>query len=82
MEGHHLIPCTPSNAKRFWEKNKANIDCIENIVCICPTCHRRIHFGSDKEKRKVIEQLYALKKKELENAGIEIGLEDLVRLYV
>ena len=81
MEGHHLIPCTPSNAKRFWEKNKANIDCIENIVCICPTCHRRIHFGSEEEKRKVIEKLYALKKTELEKAGIEIGIEDLVKLY-
>lgn len=81
MEGHHLIPCTPSNAKRFWEKNKANIDCIENIVCICPTCHRRIHFGSDADKREVIEKLYEVKKAELENAGIDIGIEELVKLY-
>ena len=34
-------------------KFKKNIDCIENIVCLCPTCHRRIHFGSDEEKRAI-----------------------------
>lgn len=81
MEGHHLIPCTPSNAKGFWKKCRRNIDCIENIVCICPTCHRRIHFGSDADKREVIEKLYEVKKAELENAGIDIGIEELVKLY-
>ena len=45
MEGHHLIPCTVSNTERFWSKER-NIDCPENIICLCPTCHRRIHFGS------------------------------------
>lgn len=50
MEGHHLIPCTASNAERFWSANKRNIDCVENIICLCPTCHRRIHFGSKDEK--------------------------------
>lgn len=81
MEGHHLIPCTPSNAKRFWKKCGRNIDCIENIVCICPTCHRRIHFGSDADKREVIERLYEVKKGELESARITIGLEELIKLY-
>lgn len=82
MEGHHLIPCTPSNAKSFWEKCRRNIDCIENIVCICPNCHRRIHFGSDADKREVIEKLYEVKKVELESAGITIGLEELITLYM
>lgn len=81
MEGHHLIPCTPSNAKEFWEEYGVNIDCIENIVCICPTCHRRIHFGSDADKREMIEQLYAVKKGELESVGIKIDLEDMIKLY-
>lgn len=82
MEGHHLIPCTPSNAKEFWDRFGANIDCIENIVCICPNCHRRIHFGSDADKREVIEKLYEVKKGELESARITIGLEELSGLYM
>lgn len=81
MEGHHLIPCTPTNAHAFWDKYKVNIDCPENIVCICPTCHRRIHFGSEAEKRKVIEKLYNVKKDELKKAGIGISMEELVELY-
>lgn len=81
MEGHHLIPCTPSNSQYYWDKDKVNIDCIENIVCICPTCHRRIHFGSDADKREVIEKLYEVKKAELERARIMIGLEELIELY-
>lgn len=82
MEGHHLIPCTPSNAKFFWDNYKKNIDCVENIVCICPTCHRQIHFGSDADKREMIEKSYEVKKVELESVGIEIGLEELSRMYV
>lgn len=81
MEGHQLIPCTPSNSQYFWEKYCVNIDCIENIVSLCPNCHRRIHFGSSKEKREVIETLYELKKAVLEDAGIIIGIEDLMKLY-
>ena len=45
MEGHHLIPCTVINAKHFSEKFNKNIDCIENIVCICPNCHRAVHLN-------------------------------------
>jgi len=81
MEGHHLIPCTSTNAQAFWDKYKVNIDCPENIVCICPTCHRRIHFGSEAEKREVIEKLYNVKKDELKKAKIGISLEELIELY-
>ena len=58
MEGHHLIPCTYSNAEYYWSNFKRNIDCVENIVCLCPICHRRIHFGSKEEKDTIIKSLY------------------------
>ena len=32
-----------SSQKNFLH---ANIDREENIVCICPNCHRAIHYGS------------------------------------
>ncbi|MFA6201416.1 MAG: HNH endonuclease, partial [Bacteroidales bacterium] len=44
MEGHHLIPCTVTNGEYFMEKFNKNIDCFENIVCVCPNCHREIHY--------------------------------------
>lgn len=81
MEGHHLIPCTYANTKHYWDSKGVNIDCPENIVCLCPTCHRQIHYGSNKEKRILIEKLYRLKHKELEKIGITLSLDDLFSLY-
>lgn len=81
MEGHHLIPCTYTNTKHYWDTLGVNIDCLENIVCLCPTCHRQIHYGSNKEKRILIEKLYNMKCKELKSVGITISLNDLFSLY-
>lgn len=81
MEGHHLIPCTASNAERFWSENKRNIDCPENIICLCPTCHRRIHFGSKDEKDALIRDLYNKRKLSLQAVDLDIAIEELLLLY-
>lgn len=81
MEGHHLIPCTASNAERFWSENKRNIDCPENIICLCPTCHRRIHFGRKDEKDAIIRDLYNKRKLSLQAADLDIAIEELLLLY-
>lgn len=81
MEGHHLIPCTYSNAKFYWENQGINIDCQANIVCLCPTCHRLIHYGADDVKRTLIEILYKGTKDKLKNIGIELTLDKLLKLY-
>ena len=81
MEGHHLIPCTSSNAELFWSKFKRNIDCVENIICLCPTCHRRIHFGSKEEKGTIIKSLYQKQILSLKTVGLDISIEELLSLY-
>lgn len=81
MEGHHLIPCNVSNSEYFWKKFKRNIDCEENIICICPTCHRCIHFGSEEEKIKIITDLFEKRNRELKKAGLTISLNELIDLY-
>ncbi|UPS45573.1 HNH endonuclease [Prevotella sp. E15-22] len=81
MEGHHLIPCTVSNVEHYWTKFGRNIDCVENIICLCPTCHRRIHFGSKEEKETIIKALYQKQISSLKAAGIDISLEELFSLY-
>jgi len=81
MEGHHLIPCTYSNAQYFWKTKGRNIDCAENIVCLCPTCHRKIHFGSSDEKRVLIKLLYEKQITKLSDANIAISLDELYALY-
>jgi hypothetical protein len=81
MEGHHLIPCTYANTKYFWETYGINIDCKANIVCLCPTCHRQIHYGSNAVKRVIIEKLYKAQKEKLESVGIKITPTFLLELY-
>lgn len=81
MEGHHLIPCTVSNTEHFWSEYKRNIDCVENIICLCPTCHRRIHFGSKDEKDTIIRDLYKKQISSLQAAGLNISIDELLSLY-
>ncbi|HEY5588200.1 MAG TPA: HNH endonuclease, partial [Candidatus Paceibacterota bacterium] len=81
MEGHHLIPCTVSNSQNFMERFNKNIDCFENIVCLCPSCHRELHYGElgpKSEKIKLIYKKYQLK---LDEAGLLITEEELLELY-
>ena len=82
MEGHHLIPCTAKNAKTFWKRVGKSIDCVENIVCLCPTCHRKIHFGSEAEKRSIIKLLYNKQHSKLKKAGLDISEKEIIGLYL
>jgi len=81
MEGHHLIPCTVSNAEDFWTKNSINIDCLENIVCICPNCHRAVHFGDEQTKEKIVKAMYDQQSEQLMKVGITITEKALLALY-
>lgn len=81
MEGHHLIPCSPGNSEKYWKRYSRNIDCIDNIVSLCPTCHRRIHYGSDAERTEIIDKLYEVQAEKLKAAGLKISLKELRELY-
>ena len=81
MEGHHLIPCTVKNAKEIEEKFSRNIDCKENIVSLCPICHRAIHIGNHDEKRRVLSSLISKRLPILKSIGINITEDYLFQLY-
>ena len=81
MEGHHLIPCTVKNSKYFEKKFKKNIDCFENIVCICPNCHRAVHFGDWNTKEEMIKMMFIKQSGKLKKVGILITEKELLNLY-
>jgi len=81
MEGHHLIPCTVTNSELFMEKFNKNIDCFENIVCLCPNCHRELHYGEWTCKSEKIKLLFDKYRLELTKVGINITEDDLLGLY-
>lgn len=76
MEGHHLIPL-----KHQCEFNNG-IDVYANIVCLCPICHRLIHYGIFKEKQYILDKLYSERKDRMINSGIDISRNDFIELVV
>jgi hypothetical protein len=81
MEGHHLIPCTVMNSQYFMEMFNKNIDCFENIVSVCPNCHREIHYGEWNSKSEKIRIIYRKQQKKLNRVGILITENELLNLY-
>ncbi|MFZ2763898.1 MAG: EVE domain-containing protein [Minisyncoccia bacterium] len=41
-----------AEAHHKFELAKSRIDNPEDMICVCPTCHRVIHYGSDEELKK------------------------------
>lgn len=60
MEAHHIIPMKFQDY--FWEHKNKNIDSVNNVVSLCPNCHRMIHFGCDTDVKNIMEILFELRK--------------------
>ena len=74
MEGHYLLPL--SQQHNF----KTSLDVYANIICLCPICHRLLHFGTDKDRIQAISKLYEKREFRLENSGIKITKNDAIEL--
>lgn len=75
MEGHHLIPM------KAQKDYAINIDRPENIISLCPICHRAIHNACNPEKLKILKTLFEIREKKLESVGLKINFEDLYNKY-
>lgn len=56
MEGHHLIPIKFMFRPEF--DGIVDIDDRDNIVCLCPKCHRAIHHGTKSVVNETIDLIY------------------------
>ncbi len=79
MEAHHLIPVCFQ--KDIWDKYQVNIDCVENLVSLCPTCHKAIHYGTKEVQTSMIEQLYEKCVPKYRAIGLPITLDEVKKLY-
>lgn len=75
VEGHHLIPIS-----RFNDFN-VSLDVPANIICLCPVCHKCLHHGTPKEKKKILIKLYKLRKDCLISSGLNIEENKLLEYY-
>ena len=79
MEAHHLIPACFQ--KEVWDKYHINIDCVENLVSLCPTCHKAIHYGTKDVQREMISELFARCAPKYKAIGLNITLEEIFKFY-
>ena len=76
MEGHHIIPM-----KMQGEFNNS-LDVYANIICLCPICHRKLHYGQKDEKTKILHQLYEEREDRFIKSGIDLSRNEFVELVV
>ena len=69
MEGHHAIPM------RLQEKFNHSLDVYANIVCLCPICHRKIHYGIKEEKGAMLSKIYHDRADRLAESGLVLSRE-------
>ncbi len=64
VEAHHLIPMS-----RQGECDNS-LDVVANIVALCPTCHRKIHFADKDVSNAMTCALVEARRSRLEDYGI------------
>lgn len=79
MEAHHLVPV--KYQQEIWNKYHINVDCVENIVSLCPTCHRAFHNGTKEVKKQMIENIYEKLLPRYKSIGFKIDVEEIEKLY-
>jgi hypothetical protein len=75
MEAHHLVPMGKQGLFEF------DIDVPENILCICPNCHRKMHLAEDEDREKTLAQAFKLRETVLPARGIKIDMKTLLEIY-
>ncbi|MEE5988231.1 HNH endonuclease [Ligilactobacillus equi] len=75
VEGHHLIPM------QYQAQFEYTIDFADNIVPLCPNCHRRIHYSIKQDRNKMIEQFYFNRIDDIRVHGIDISIDQLEKWY-
>lgn len=74
MEGHHAIPI------RLQDRFAYSLDVYANVVCLCPICHRLLHYGIKEQKTILLNQIYEERTERLVKSGIRISKDDFVEL--
>lgn len=76
MEGHHAIPM------RKQDLFKVSLDVYANIVCLCPLCHRRIHYGLEEERIGMIHRIYDSRSERLANSGLRLNRDEFTEIAI
>lgn len=75
LEGHHAIPMS------MQDNFSVSLDVYANIICLCPLCHRKIHYGLTSEKSYMLDQIYDQRSVRMEKSGIQLSRREFKSLF-
>lgn len=70
MESHHAIPI------HFQHRFAHSLDVYANLICLCPVCHRKIHYGLRDERREMMYEIYEKRHERMVHSGLVMGKEE------
>ena len=76
MEGHHALPL------KYQNKFPKSLDVYANIICLCPVCHRLLHYGIPSEKETVVRKIYCDRSERLATSGIRLSEKEFEQLVL
>lgn len=76
MEGHHEIPINKQ------EDFDVSLYVYANIICLCPICHRLLHYGEDCDKDNLLNKIYYGRANRLASSEIRLSKEEFVKQIV
>ena len=75
VEAHHLVPIAKQT------ELGVNLDIPQNIIALCPNCHRAVHHAEKASRLKILQILYSMRNSKLQSAEIKISLIELAKMY-
>ena len=76
MEGHHALPM------HLQPKFDYSLDIYANIICLCPICHRRIHFALKEEKITMLTAIFNARQERLIQSGIALSKDEFIDMVL
>lgn len=75
MEPHHFVPMSAQG------DIQENLDCVENIVSLCPNCHSAIHYGNTEVRKHIVKHLYEQREQLFVRVKVNLSVEELFEKY-
>ncbi|MBV7391838.1 HNH endonuclease [Enterococcus sp. ALS3] len=75
VEVHHLVPMAVQDYYQY------TLDFTDNVITLCPNCHRLVHLGSYQERATAITKLLKDRETTYQQHGIEINQKLLLSFY-
>lgn len=76
MEGHHAIPM------KTQSQFSNSLDVYANIICLCPICHRQLHYGLCEDKTELLKKIYFSRSERLYNSGLKVSQKEFIDLAI